>query len=312
MFYSSTASQDRIVVGEPEAWIEDMPNLGGAYIFDNRGALLTTLRSPESQKWGQFGDAIAVDEDILVIGERDANVGGQDEAGRAHIFDTDGDFLMTLQSPEPKESAHFSDNVAASKDHIIVCESSAERVRDKGRVYVFNREGDLVETLQAPESTIDDEFGQYVYARGGMLAVSDASSVNGLDRAGRVYIFGLGTLAFDLSSLTISPSSLNEGDSVTVSCEVANTGTLPGSHTVTLRIDDEVVDEKTVSLDAGESTTVTFQVLASESGSYSVDVDGLTGSYEVKQGGIPGFSVESLIAGLAVAICVLWFSQRSS
>jgi hypothetical protein len=90
-------------------------------------------------------------------------------------------------------------------------------------------------------------------------------------------------------------------------------GTLPGFHTVTLRIDDEVVNEKTVSLDAGESTTVTFQVLASESGSYSVDVDGLTGSYEVsrRQQGIPGYPLGSVLIGLLTGLIILWFIQSN-
>jgi len=48
---------------------------------------------------------------------------------------------------------------------------------------------------------------------------------------------------------------------------------------------------------------VSFEVSATEEGSHSVDVSGLTGSYEVRraQTGIPGFPVESIIAGLAIA-----------
>jgi hypothetical protein len=76
-------------------------------------------------------------------------------------------------------------------------------------------------------------------------------------------------------------------------------------------IDGEVEGEKTVTVDPDESTTISFDAPTSEKGTYSVEIDGLTGSYEVK-GGIPGFPVESLIAGLAVAIIVLWFRQRTS
>ena len=69
-----------------------------------------------------------------------------------------------------------------------------------------------------------------------------------------------------------------------------------------------------MTLDAGESTTVSFDVSSTQEGTYSVDVNGLTGSFDVKkaQTGIPGFPVESLIAGLAVVLLVLWFRQRTS
>jgi hypothetical protein len=78
-----------------------------------------------------------------------------------------------------------------------------------------------------------------------------------------------------------------------------------------LKIDGEVEDEKTVTVAPNESTTISFDAPTSEKGTYSVEIDGLTGSYDVK-GGIPGFPVESLIVGLSVAILVLWFHQRTS
>ena len=70
-------------------------------------------------------------------------------------------------------------------------------------------------------------------------------------------------------------------------------------------------DEKTVTLDPNDSTTISFDAPISEEGTFSVEIEGLTGSYTVK-GVIPGFPVESLIAGLAAAILVLWLRQRAS
>ena len=74
-----------------------------------------------------------------------------------------------------------------------------------------------------------------------------------------------------------------------------------------------------MTVDAGESTTVSFDVSSSQPGTYSVEIGDLTGSYTVnsqepepKPGGIPGFPVDSLLVGLAVAIIVLWFRQRTS
>jgi hypothetical protein len=167
---------------------------------------------------------------------------------------------------------------------------------------VYDRGGDLVQTLQAPVPTVEDGFGHFVYSNGDFIAVSDASSVNGLDSAGRVYLFGKGSLTFDLSSLIISPSPVKEGEIVSISCDVTNTGTVSGSHIVTLKINGEVVDEKTVSLDSDGSEKVSFEVLCENVGEFDVDVNGETASYKVTkaQTGIPGFPIMSILAALAI------------
>ncbi len=115
---------------------------------------------------------------------------------------------------------------------------------------------------------------------------------------------------FVMSNLVVEPNSVNKGKSVTVSVECSNVGCGSGSHTVVLKINGEDEDEKTVSLDANDSTEITFQAPTSQKGTYSVEIDGLTGSYEVVV--IPGFPMESLIAGLAVVLIVLWFRQRTN
>jgi len=79
-----------------------------------------------------------------------------------------------------------------------------------------------------------------------------------------------------------------------------------------LKVDGEVEGEKTVTLGPDESTTVSFEVSTTEEGSYSVDVNGLSGSFEVKkaQTGIPGFPIESIIAGLTLVLLAQWLYQR--
>jgi uncharacterized membrane protein len=121
-------------------------------------------------------------------------------------------------------------------------------------------------------------------------------------------------VSFEMSGLSVNPNSVKEGESVTISADVTNTGMLSGSHTIMLKIDDEDEDEKTVTLDPDESTTVSFEVSATEEGSYSVDVNGLSGSFEVKkaQTGIPGFPIESMVLGLAVVLLAQWLIHRRS
>jgi dienelactone hydrolase len=121
-----------------------------------------------------------------------------------------------------------------------------------------------------------------------------------------------GAPVFELSSLTINPGVVDVGEEVSASIEVANTGEKAGSYTIILKIDEAVEDEKLVTLGPDESVTVSFEVPATEEGTYSVDINGLSGSYDVEkaQTGIPGFPLESIVLSMVLAVLVLWYAQR--
>ena len=89
--------------------------------------------------------------------------------------------------------------------------------------------------------------------------------------------------AFASSDLSISPGEVEIGETVTISATVANTGTATGSYKVTLKIDGVVEETKEVTLKAGASKEVTFTTSKDAAGSYSVDVNGLSGSFTVKE-----------------------------
>ena len=118
--------------------------------------------------------------------------------------------------------------------------------------------------------------------------------------------------SIDVSNLVIDPESLMEDESVTISVECSNFGGVSGSYDVVLEIDGETKDTSSVTVEAGESTTVSFEVSAPEEGSYSVDVNGLSGSYEVEkaQTGIPGFPLNSIVISVVLAAAVMWLIRR--
>jgi hypothetical protein len=84
---------------------------------------------------------------------------------------------------------------------------------------------------------------------------------------------------------------------------------MSGSYTVTLKIDGGAEDQRSVTLGPDESTTISFDAPTSERGTYSVEIEGLTGSYEVR-GGIPGFTIESVLIGLMLGVFIIWMSRR--
>ena len=89
--------------------------------------------------------------------------------------------------------------------------------------------------------------------------------------------------AFTISHLSVSPSEVYLGERVTISVIVANTGGQSGSYEVTLKINGVVEVTKEVTVNAGLSKEVTSTTTRDIAGTYLVDVNGLTGSFTVKE-----------------------------
>jgi len=92
---------------------------------------------------------------------------------------------------------------------------------------------------------------------------------------------------FTVSDLFISPTEVNIGERVSISLIVANTGGELGSYKVTLKINGVVEATKEVTVHAGFSKELTFTTLKDIAGTYSVDIDGLIGSFRVKEKPVP-------------------------
>jgi hypothetical protein len=247
-------------------------------------------------------------------------VDGHEKAGRAQIYDTDWNHVATLQSPTPEALAEFGCDVAMGGDIVVVGERKGDvDIMNEGKVHVFDLEGNLIATLVSPEPAVCALFGHSVETDGEIIAVGETDvEAGGETKAGKVHIFQAGAAAFTSSGLNIDPSSVDLGRTLTISVEVTNTGAKSGTHTVALMIDGEVEDEKTVTLNPDESETVSFEVSASQLGTFSVEVDGLSGSYTVTEPEpeptfwerVPGFPFESIVISLVLAVLMLWLIQR--
>lgn len=85
---------------------------------------------------------------------------------------------------------------------------------------------------------------------------------------------------FTVTDLSIRPAGVKAGESTIVNVTVTNIGEQEGSYAVELKINDEVVDNKKVTLKAGESTPVDFTIIK-EAGLYDVSVKEQTGAFVV-------------------------------
>ena len=122
--------------------------------------------------------------------------------------------------------------------------------------------------------------------------------------------------AFNTSALTISPTEVDIGQSVTISVLVANTGELSGSYEVTLKIDNVTVDTKYVTLAGGASQSVTFTTAKDAAGTYTAAVDGLSGTFTVKAPTVPvkpgpnWWLIGGIIAAVIIIAAIAWLVIR--
>lgn len=88
---------------------------------------------------------------------------------------------------------------------------------------------------------------------------------------------------FNVSDLSIAPTEVDIGETVNITILLTNTGGQSGSYEVTLRVNGIIEASKKVTLAAGDSELVSFSTIKNTAGTYSLEVDGLTGSFTVKE-----------------------------
>jgi len=100
--------------------------------------------------------------------------------------------------------------------------------------------------------------------------------------------FHVGDLAFEPAGAEIEP-----GDEVVVTASVRNTGDLAGTFEADLTVDGAVAARETVDLEAGESETVRFALVAGEPGDHPVRLGDATATLRVL--GPAAFELTSLV-----------------
>ena len=98
---------------------------------------------------------------------------------------------------------------------------------------------------------------------------------------------------FRVSDLVISPTVVNPGQVVTISCTVTNMTYQADDYTVTLGGD--FMAEQSVTLNPGESKIVSFEVVPDVAKTYSVTVDGLSGTFRATTVPVADIRVENLV-----------------
>jgi len=110
---------------------------------------------------------------------------------------------------------------------------------------------------------------------------------------------------FNISGLTISPASADTGQTISISATVWESGNVSGSYEGILKINDVIEESKIVLVEPLSSKEILFTVSKNEPGTYSVDLDGLTGSFTVTGESIEESTSDSSFPTIPVVIGVV-------
>ncbi|QDG54196.1 hypothetical protein FIV42_26670 [Persicimonas caeni] len=177
-------------------------NDGAVYIFGrNEGGLdfwgdVAKLSAPATASNPDFGDAVAIASDYLVVGA-DAAEGGVAESGAAYVYGRDEGgadnwgLVSTLVGSGGAAGDAFGRTVALSADALLVgAERADARGTDSGVVYLFEMNaGQWTESqkLALPALGDDDLFGSSVAIDADTFAVGATTIIS----EGSVYMFRL-------------------------------------------------------------------------------------------------------------------------
>ncbi len=245
---------------------------------------------------------------------------GDDEAGTtstdgtiSYTPGTAGTFTVTAEK-DGYVSASEKVEVISSDDATkkLVIEVSPETVVEEDTITISVMTaigGDAVEDVEVYYdskligSTNADGTVTYTVKETGMHKLSTSAS-NYLDAELNLEVLAL-EAKFSYSNLQVSPILVKTGEDVTVTVDVTNTGTAAGDKDVGLMINGTTVSSQSVSLDTGESSTLTFTVSEDEAGTYQVQIGSSTASFTVEKSSIPGPGIlVSVLAFIAVAMLI--------
>ena len=124
------------------------------------------------------------------------------------------------------------------------------------------------------------------------------------------YVFSsIVPLEFQVTDLNVTPSNPKVGEEVTVSVKVTNVGRQIGSYTIPFVVNQTTEETKTLTLESGESTLITFKITKEIQGIYSFEVGGIYSTFEVKPSNnisSTSFPIEYLIIFIVIITAVFF------
>ena len=190
---------DTIVVG---AEFEDALGVqsGSAYVFTRSGTTWTEqakLLADDGEGFDQFGSAVAISDDTIVVGAQSDNHPGFSDSGSAYIFVGSGSTWTEQAKLVPSDAAgsnQIGDSVDIDGDTVVIgAPVHTHGVSQSGSVYVFVRSGttwtEQAELLASAPVSLD-RLGNAVGISGDTVVVgAELADNTGGAGAGSAYVY---------------------------------------------------------------------------------------------------------------------------
>ena len=187
----AASTGDFLVVGDPTFRFSGGSLRGAVLVYDkSTGAFLQLLLNPEASG-AQFGSAIAVAGNLLIIGAK-GNSGG----GRVYVYDVPTLTLVATVANPGTAGDQFGSSLAIIGSRLLVGAPFAnEGFTGSGAVYVYDLSSILASAGSSPVVTMIDphwqangHFGATLAGVGGQVAIGDPGDTVGAT-TGRAYLF---------------------------------------------------------------------------------------------------------------------------
>ena len=167
---------------------------GAAYLFDtSTGEQSAKLLPSDGEAYAQFGNSIAIDNGVVVVGARYDNDNGGG-SGSAYLFDAStGAQIAKLVPSDGAARDHFGWSVAIDDGVVAVgAEGDADNGFESGSAYLFDAStGGQIAKLLPNDGAAGDRFGFSIAIDNGVVAVGALEdNGNGSSREpGSAYLF---------------------------------------------------------------------------------------------------------------------------
>ena len=290
--HSIAIQSDRFIVGAPWAKTVDGTFTGRVHVFDETGNLLDTVFSPNPAVGGGYGFRIVADEDLIVVTEMHSVVPElQAVKGIVYVYNSDWELLHTITSSN-EGTNDFGYSLALNDEYIFIGEKSSAvgDVERAGKVFIYNREAELVDSIVSTNPMSGSYFSECMAVYDDIIVIGEPWCDEGTVDAGKAYVYRTdGTLIAEL----VSPEPSIKGY-FGEALAICGDDIIVGEYGA----DKAYIFSKGAS---GEVETETTQETVSEE---------TTTTEEKQDNAIPGYPLPVIVLGIASVTLILMYRRN--
>lgn len=218
-------------------------NAGTVYIYNRTSPTPTvpvfTIPNPAPQSQDQFGNAIAISGNLLVVGTAKNDSGAVADTGSAYVFNLTGSNpavpIAILDNPAPAAGDQFGVSVAISGSRVAVGApgNDVNSANNAGSLYVYDVSSGTpsvpVAEIDNPAPAADDEFGHSVGISGLRVISGSPYSDLGARDGGRAYVFDLASSTPGVPAMILNNPDPNPEDYHGIAVAISGTRVVIGA-----------------------------------------------------------------------------------